>query len=179
MSVSEYCNRDFVAIAPENTALDAAKLMRKHGIHSLIVVEENDGLKKPLGLLDDAALVREVMAKKADAETVTVATLMQAVDECARLEEPVWTALERMRRQHLRRLPVIDAEGGLVGELMADDILALLTAGIVDITALLRGQADTKKKPARRGARKKPARRTAQSKAAAPATPPPAAPDNP
>lgn len=158
MSVSEYCNRDIVTLSPQATALDAAKLMRKHNVTSIIVLDESESQKKPIGILEDTALVREVMARKYDPGTILVETLMQPVTECAQMEEPVWAAVEQMRKQNLRRLPVVDSEGKLQGELIADDILALLTAGIVDIAALLRAPAG-KKKTSRKQPRRKSTRR--------------------
>lgn len=138
MSVTQYCNRDAISIAAGASALDAAKLMRKHRTGTLVVIDEEDGKRKPLGLLGESALIVEVMARGADPKATTVADLMQAVDGCAREDEAVWTVVERMREHNQRRLPVTDAEGALVGLLAADDILGLLAAGLVDIAMLTR-----------------------------------------
>lgn len=138
MSVSQYCNRDAISIAADASALDAAKLMRKHRSATLVVVDEQDGKRKPLGLLGQSALVVEVMARGGDPKTTTVSDLMQPIDDCAREDEAVWAVVERMRERNQRQLPVTDAGGEFVGLLAADDILELLAAGLIDIAMLTR-----------------------------------------
>ncbi|WP_455386118.1 CBS domain-containing protein [Acidihalobacter prosperus] len=163
MSVSQYCNRDAISIAADASALDAAKLMRKHRTGTLVVVSEQDGKRKPLGLLGESALVVEVMARSLDPKTATVDDLMQPVGDCAREDEAVWAVVERMRERNQRRLPVVDGEGAFVGLLAADDILELLAAGLIDIAMLTRAAPSTgKASGAKRTAQKKTARKPAK-----------------
>lgn len=162
MSVTQYCNRDVVGIASDASALEAAKLMRKHGTGTLVVVSDEDGQRKPLGLLGESALVNEVMARGTDPESVTAAELMQPTADCAREDEALWTVIERMRANQQRRLPVTDAAGALVGLLAADDILGLLSAGLVDIATLTREPPPAKAAGRRRAASKKSPRKTAK-----------------
>lgn len=175
MSVTQYCNRDVITIAAESTALDAAKLMRKHRTATLVVVTEQNGKRIPLGLLAESTLVTEVMAQGTDPGKPSAAELMLAIPECAREDEPLWNVVERMRAIDLRRLPVTDADGALVGLLRADDILELLAAGLMDIAMLTRegvgGKANAprnkrtgQKRPPRKSA-KRPAKQDAEQKA--------------
>lgn len=161
MSVTQYCKRDAISIAADANALDAAKLMRKHRTGTLVVIDEQEGKRKPLGLLGESALVVELMARGTDPKTATVADLMQPVEDCAREDEAVWAVVERMRERNQRRLPVTDAEGSLIGLLAADDILELLAAGLVDIAMLTRETpAAGKATGAKRTGQKKSARKT-------------------
>lgn len=173
MSVSQYCKRDAASIAADASALDAAKLMRKHRTGTLVVIGEQDGKHKPLGLLGESALVMEVLARGKDPKTVTAADLMQPVEDCAREDEAVWAVVERMRERNQRRLPVTDAEGAFVGLLAADDILELLAAGLIDIAMLTRATPATGKtsgtkragqKNTARKATKRPAKKDAANK---------------
>lgn len=162
MSVTQYCNRDVITIAAEATALEAAKLMRKHRTGILVVVTEQDGKRAPLGLLAESTLVTEVMARGTTPDKPSAADLMFPIDECARADEPLWNVVERMRASDLRRLPVTDADGALVGLLAADDILELLAAGLLDIAMLTRESLGGKSRPSRgkRAAPKRTARKT-------------------
>jgi CBS domain-containing protein len=160
MSVTQYCNRDAISIAADASALDAAKLMRKHRTGTLVVVDEQDGKRKPLGLLGESALVVEVMARGTDPKTTTTADLMQTVESCAREDEALWAVVERMRENNQRRLPVTDTEGSLVGLLAADDILELLAAGLIDIAMLTRETPAGKTPANKRSGPKKNARKT-------------------
>ncbi|APZ44198.1 CBS domain-containing protein [Acidihalobacter ferrooxydans] len=161
MSVAQFCNRDAVTIAADACALEAAKLMHEHTTSVLVVIEETEGVRRPRGLLSAQALATRVIAAQADPGEVRAADIMRAVDTCVTEDEPVWKVVEHMRSNHQRTLPVVDADGGLIGVLAADDIFALLSAGLVDIAALLHEQppAPTRATPAKRGARRKPARK--------------------
>lgn len=159
MSVSQYCNRDTISIADGDNALDAAKLMRKHHTGTLVVVSEEDDKRIPLGLLGESALVTEVLARGTDPKSVTAAELMQPMTASAREDEAVWAVVERMREHDQRRLAITDSEGSLLGLLVADDILELLAAGLVDIATLTRESPPSTRRASKRGPRKKPARK--------------------
>ncbi len=66
MPIGEICNRDTVIVKRDDTALEAAKLMRQHHVGDVVVVEERDGAQIPVGIVTDRDLVVEIMATELD-----------------------------------------------------------------------------------------------------------------
>jgi CBS domain-containing protein len=55
----------------------------------------------------------------------------------AREDDNFWRMLDRMSAKGIRRLPVVDDGGALVGILTVDDILTALAVGLSDVTRLV------------------------------------------
>lgn len=137
MSVGEYCNRE-VAIAYQHTEVrEAAKLMRKHHVGDLVVVDLVGEENIPVGVLTDRDIVIEVIAEDLDLDEITVGDIMSVDLVTARERDDLWDTLNRMRIQGIRRLPVVNDSGGLEGILTADDVLELFAEGLADIVSLV------------------------------------------
>ncbi len=126
MPVSEVCNREVVIVRAQDSALDAAQLMRTHHVGDVVVVEDRGGTRVPIGIVTDRDLVVEIMAAKLNPAAITASDIM--VPELAAVKENVglFEAIEYMRAKGVRRLPVVDDNGGLIGILTLDDLLELL-----------------------------------------------------
>ena len=71
-------------------------------------------------------LVVEVLAKGQDAEGITVGDVMSDHLMLVVENESLWNVIQRMRSEGVRRVPVVDSGGALVGILSVDDMLQLL-----------------------------------------------------
>lgn len=140
MPVGEICNRDVVILKREDTIHEAAKLMRQHHIGDVLVVEERGGVQVPVGIVTDRDLVVEIMAPDLDQKVITVGDIM--VRELATVNESigVFEAIQYMRSKAVRRLPIVDENGGLVGILTLDDLLELLSEELLAIAKLVKCQ---------------------------------------
>jgi CBS domain-containing protein len=136
MSIGLFCTRDTVIVRREDSIFTAAKLMREHHVGSVVVVEDVDDGVKPIGLLTDRDLVVEILAKELDAQAVTVGDVMSLEVITAKENDGVWVTLKRMRSQGIRRLPVTDDQGKLLGIVSVDDILELLVGELTDLVKL-------------------------------------------
>ncbi|MDD1649636.1 MAG: CBS domain-containing protein [Methylococcaceae bacterium] len=136
MSIGLFCTRDTVIVRREDSIFTAAKLMRVHHVGSVVVVEDVDDGVKPIGLLTDRDLVVEILAKELDAQAVTVGDVMSLEVITAKENDGVWVTLKRMRSQGIRRLPVTDDQGKLLGIVSVDDILELLVGELTDLVKL-------------------------------------------
>ena len=126
MPIGEICNREVIIVQRDDTVLQAAKLMRQHHVGDLLVVEERGGRRVPVGIVTDRDLVVEIIAPELDSTVITVGDIMVA--ELATVQESngVFEAIQYMRSKGIRRLPVVDDDGGLVGIVTLDDLLVLL-----------------------------------------------------
>jgi len=142
MSVGHYCNREVAVVDKHTEIRETAKLMRRQHVGDLVVVEQRGNETVPVGIVTDRDLVIEVLAQELDPDTVTVGDLMSFELVTAREDDELWETLNRMRSQGIRRLPVVNPRGGLVGILTADDVLDLFTEGLSDLAKLARREID-------------------------------------
>jgi CBS domain-containing protein len=144
------CNREVVVTARDTTVADAARLMRDHHVGSLIIAEPRDGAQHPVGIVTDRDLVVEIMAMDFDPRDVTVGEIMGSSLVIARENDGIRETLETMRFKGVRRLPVLNARGNLVGIVASDDLVKVLAediAAIATITPRERAREVAQRKP--------------------------------
>ena len=138
MAIGEICCRDVVIAQVEETVQDAARLMREHHVGNVVVVEEREGTSIPIGIVTDRDVVVEIVALGLDPETLTIGDIM--LPGLATIDEAtgVFETIEFMRGKGVRRMPVVAADGSLVGIVTLDDLLALLAEEFYELSGLLR-----------------------------------------
>ena len=146
MSIGEICNRDVVFTLKSGTVQEAARLMRQHHVGCLVVVEDGSDPPKPLGMVTDRDLVVEIMAENLPLERLSIGDVMSDEVASAREDEGVWDVIQRMRAKGVRRLPVVDAGGGLAGIVTMDDIVELLAEELSDLARLMRHEREREQK---------------------------------
>jgi len=137
MTIGKICNRDTVFTTSDSTIADAAALMRDQHVGDLVVVTEQAGRRIPVGILTDRDLVVEILAKKVDLEAITVGDVMSRDPLTARESDSLYDTLQRMRAKGVRRAPVVDAGGALVGIISTDDYLDLLADELTTLARLI------------------------------------------
>jgi CBS domain-containing protein len=105
------------AIERTESVVQAARLMASEDVGSLPVVEGD----RLVGIVTDRDLVLQVLAKDLDPSKVTISEIASENPVVAKPDEPLDAALQRMAREQVRRLPVVDA-GRLVGILAQADV---------------------------------------------------------
>jgi CBS domain-containing protein len=135
MPVGEICNREVVVAERTTTIVEAARLMRRYHVGDLVVVDEDQGGRVPVGMVTDRDLVVEVIAREQPFASCTVSAIMTATVVCVPETAGVIETIQLMRSHGVRRVPVVDAGGALVGILAADDLLDLLAE---ELSALAR-----------------------------------------
>lgn len=134
MAIGELCNRDVVVVNRDKPVREAVRLMRKHHVGDLVVVEDLHGHRRPVGILTDRDIVIELLAADVDLDTVAVGDAMSYELVTAREDDDLLDTIARMRQEGVRRLPVVGDDGALVGILAVDDLLEVVTeqlAGLV------------------------------------------------
>ena len=126
MAINECCNIDVVCCGADTSIPDVAALMRKHHIGDVMVVEDREGLRMPIGIVTDRDIVIETIALHVDADAFTAGDLMSAPIATVREDAGFVETLRLMRNHQVRRMPVVTAGGSLFGIVTADDIIKLL-----------------------------------------------------
>jgi CBS domain-containing protein len=125
MVIGEICTREVVFAHPGTPLLEAARLMRDHHVGSLVIVDENDPDKAPVGILTDRDLVVAVLAAALDYRTLDIKDVVTGELLTVREQDSPLDALSIMRQRGVRRMPVVNAMGGLAGIISIDDVVSL------------------------------------------------------
>ena len=134
MLLKEMCTPEVVCCGPETRVTEAARMMRHRHVGDLVVVDNPDEERTPLGVVTDRDLVVEVLANGLDPSATTLASLMRTPVVLANESEDTSQLIERMRTDGVRRVPVVNHHGGVVGIVTLNDLLNVV---IGDARALL------------------------------------------
>jgi CBS domain-containing protein len=139
MRAGELCVRDVVTALSDETVVDVARRMASLDVGDVIVIEERIGrLPRPIGIVTDRDLVVHVLARPERVPaTTTLADIIQRELVTAGEDDDVQPVLDKMRAHVIRRIPIIDRDGGLQGVLSIDDVIGMLRADIETATKLL------------------------------------------
>jgi CBS domain-containing protein len=137
MKLKNVCTLDVACCTGNATISEAARLMRQHHTGDLVVIDDTDGDRIPVGIITDRDIVIEVLGKGLDPAKTTVKSVMSSqlivADSC----EDVADAVERMRAHGVRRIPVTGDGGTLMGIFTLDDLLKLNAAQLDAPVAIL------------------------------------------
>jgi len=128
MLLQEVCVLDVVCCGRDTGIIEAARMMRKHHVGALIVVDQPNDARIPAGILTDRDIVVEVLGNDLDPAKTTVAQVMSARLVIAQETEDTAVAVERMHMHGVRRMPIVNHSGSLVGVFTLDDAVKLLAA---------------------------------------------------
>jgi CBS domain-containing protein len=145
MRISELCTRAVVTCPRDASGLDVAQKMREQHVGDVVVVDERGPALRPLGVITDRDLVIEVMARGVDPSSLRAEDLITGTVVTALASELVHDAVWHMRANGLRRLPVVDDTGRLVGMLTADDVARHLAQDLVDLVRVAPLQIDAER----------------------------------
>ncbi|MEP6791273.1 MAG: CBS domain-containing protein [Ramlibacter sp.] len=117
-TVSNVMTRSVRTLAPGDTLVQAAQAMKELNV-GVIPVCEAGAL---VGMVTDRDIVVRGLALGLDSRTARLSEVMSADVRTVRDDADVDQILGDMARSQVRRLPVVDAQGGLVGIVSLGDI---------------------------------------------------------
>lgn len=139
MSIGEICNRMVVFVKKNDSIREAAVIMRKYHVGDVVVIEEREDERFPIGILTDRDIVIQLTAEDVDIEAVTVGDVMSFDLITAREDDDIMDTIKKMRSKGIRRIPVVNNQGVLQGILTFDDLVELLSEQLMDLTKLITG----------------------------------------
>ena len=122
MNVEHVMSEPAQVMPADATAADAAKMMRDQNIGCVVVARA----EKPEGLVTDRDLAIRVIAESRDARSVTLGDIMSALPVFVFGGRDLGYAIQVMREQAVRRLPVVDGTNKLIGVISLDDVVRRL-----------------------------------------------------
>ncbi len=109
-----------MSIGRQATVVDAAVLMNDYKIGALVVIDQG----KVIGIFTERDVLRRVVAERRDPDQATVGEVMTRDIVVCGPDADVDEASLLMKERRVRHLPVIDADGGMVGLISIGDINA-------------------------------------------------------
>lgn len=137
MNIGKYCTRNVITADIDSNIIEAAKVMRQHHVGSLVVVSRDNDGARPVGIVTDRDLVIEVLAEEVPVDSVTIEDVMTRSPITAREDDDVFTTMQTMRSKGIRRIPITDSLGLLVGILTSDDLLAVIYEEMGNLVSLI------------------------------------------
>jgi CBS domain-containing protein len=110
---------------PENTIVDAAKMMKTEDIGPVPVIE-NQQNRTLIGILTDRDIVVKVIAEGKDARNAYVRDAMTPNPVTCFPDDDLDDVIESMEQNQIRRIPVVDRNNRLVGIIAQADIATRL-----------------------------------------------------
>lgn len=118
MSIKEFCNTNVITAWEGETILEAARRMESQNVGAVIVVDDR---MQPLGILTDRDIVVKVVSREKDSYSTLLKDVTTLKENAGLME-----ATRLMAKNGVRRLPVVNAHGEIVGMLSMDDLLLVL-----------------------------------------------------
>jgi CBS domain-containing protein len=133
MSLCKLGTSTLVTATSKMSVADASRLMREARVGCVVVLEG----RRPVGILTDRDLVTRVMAEARDPSAVTVGQVMTRDPVTVRDDLDPADAAWRMRERKIRRLPVVDDDGAVMGIVTLDDLIGRLGATKAEVAEIL------------------------------------------
>lgn len=118
---SEVMTREPAFCEPGDRVRDVASTMKQQDVGSIPVVESRDS-RRLIGIVTDRDIVMKVVAGGGDLDRATVRDAMTNQPTACREDEDVTRAVSTMADRQVRRVPVVDASGRLMGIIAQADV---------------------------------------------------------
>lgn len=119
MKVKDIMTKNVATIGPDNTVLDASKVMQTHNVGAVPVCQQ-DG--KVVGIVTDRDIVVRCIANDGDPKTTKIKDMMTPNVISAEPSMDADTAAQIMANNKIRRLPVLN--NGIIAGMIAIGDLA-------------------------------------------------------
>jgi len=140
MTVGRVCTREIVQCRSRETLATVARLMAEHHVGSVVVVDDHGGDPFPVGMLTDRDIVRAMLQRGTTLEQLTARDAASPDPLVVRADDDLAEAIDQMLGRGVRRAPVLDAAGTLVGVVAVDDLVGYLAEQAAKLARLVETQ---------------------------------------
>jgi CBS domain-containing protein len=121
MKTKDIMTKDPATVTPNTTVREAARLMQREDTGILPVVEDTS--RKLIGVITDRDLAIRIVAEARDANTPVSQAMSKGHLITLQPEADVEDAMEKMAEEQVRRIPIVDDRGTLLGIVSQADIV--------------------------------------------------------
>jgi len=119
-SVNDVMTMDPTCCLASDTIDRAAQIMKDEDVGSVPVVDDTSATL--VGILTDRDIVIQVIAGKKECSIVQVQEIMTRNPVTCRPDEDIQNAMDKMSQHQVRRIPVIDDNGRILGIVAQADL---------------------------------------------------------
>ena len=123
MRVQEVMTRDPACLTPAATVREAAQLMEREDVGIIPVVEEQQGSKKLVGVITDRDIAIRVVGEGKDGGTRVSDVMSRNQIATCQPGDDVDQVMNAMAKEQVRRIPIVDERGALLGIVAQADIV--------------------------------------------------------
>jgi CBS domain-containing protein len=124
MNISELMSKDPRTVTPDTPVSEAAQLMKEEDIGMVPVIERVGGAEtrgRLVGVITDRDIAIRTVAEGRASDS-PVRDVMSSGVRTATPEDSVESVMELMGREQVRRVPIVDERGSLVGVVSQADL---------------------------------------------------------
>jgi CBS domain-containing protein len=122
MNVQEIMTRDVQSCGPDTNLAAAAHMMWDTDCGALPVLSVQGQV---MGMITDRDICMATVTKNRPPSEITVRETVSGKAYACRISDDIHTAMDIMKRERVRRLPVVDEEGVLQGLISMNDFILL------------------------------------------------------
>lgn len=138
MNITEVASMNPISIAPDASAREAAITMRDTHVGCVIIATgTDDDQLTPVGVVTDRDLAIMLIAMNSDPDEVTVGDIMSSEPLILSSSDTVEGAIEMMNSHAVRRAPIVDNRGFLIGVVSIEDLVSVLSDQLQKLADLL------------------------------------------
>lgn len=143
ITISDFMTKEVRTISENETLKEASKLMYEENIGSVVILRKapsagetvasnNKQNQAPLGILTERDIARMVGFSSKFAADTNVTEVMSKQLKTVSPNAHLKDAIALMNQENIRRLPVVDYKGDMVGIITAKDILKIIMKGFME-----------------------------------------------
>jgi CBS domain-containing protein len=133
MTVYACCQTNVVSVKPDATVQFVAGLMKEKNIGCVVVTENH----RPVGIVTDRDIALRSTSLCDQPEMALIESIMTRDPTIIRKDTGIFDAIQEMKTTGVRRMPIVDSGGRLVGLLTVDDLIRLLAREMADIARII------------------------------------------
>jgi CBS domain-containing protein len=123
MAISQFMESNVVSCPPETTLTQGARLMKANNVGTIIIQKNG----KPEGILTDRDLAIKALAVGKNCDATLVRDIMTSPVLSAKVSDGIYEVIDKMKQGKVRRMPVLNGGGKLIGIISFGDIIGLLS----------------------------------------------------
>jgi len=136
MTVYDIARYDVVTADPGTTISELAFQMANERVGSVVIVDGGE----VVGIVTDRDIALDVLGTGADPNEYTARDVMTPDPLVVGSDDGVMDTVRAMHEASVRRVPVVDEDGGLVGIVTMDDLLVMLATELSNLAGVVEAE---------------------------------------